>query len=84
MTKRRAGHLSIVKPPSPAWPPEMLVLDARASLRRVIQKIWKETGATPTRDQLLAADVPAHIIDLLFRSVLLEVVRARVNRVMCA
>lgn len=84
MSKRPARHLRIVKPPSPAWPPEMLVLDTRASLRRIIQTIWKQSGATPTLDQMLAADVPAYILDLLFRSVLLEEVRERVNQVMCA
>lgn len=84
MSNRPARHLRIVKPASPAWPPEMLVLDARASLGRIIQTIWKAAGATPTRDQLLDAGVPAHIIDLLFRSVLLEIVRERVNKVMCA
>lgn len=84
MTKRPTPRDRAGKAPAQIWPPEMLVTDVRASLRRIIQTIWKQAGATPTRAQLLAADVPPHIIDLFFRSVLLEIVRDRVQQVIGA
>ena len=64
------------------WHPDMRVSEARARLRDVIAQAWEKGNVTPTREYLLQEGVPAQIIDLFFRSVMLEAVRERVDQVL--
>lgn len=61
--------------------PDMKVSEARQMLRTTIIETLDRDGTAPTRDQLLQADIDPAAINLLFRSVLVEVIRQRCETV---
>jgi hypothetical protein len=63
------------------WDPNMRVCDARDRLKRAMLNSWRRRQVVPTRDQLIGDGVPATVIDLLFRPVMIEIMRDQVDQV---